>query len=111
MTDVLRTSALGLAATALALGLSACGGSDGGSDSGSGGGIDKTAFVAKMKAEPDLKDIPEKTLTCLADAAIKYGDKDSIQGYLDGSVKSVDDIKGLGKENKEAEQAGAKCVE
>ncbi|WP_433221250.1 hypothetical protein [Microtetraspora malaysiensis] len=106
MTDVLRSSVLGLAAMTLALGLSACGG-DGG-----GGGIDKAALVAKIKAsDPDLKGIPEKTLACLADAVIKYGDQGSVQGFLDGSVASVDDIKGLGKENKEAEAAGQKCVE
>ncbi|MGI5493532.1 hypothetical protein [Microtetraspora malaysiensis] len=107
MTDALRSSVLGLAAMTLALGLSACGG-----DGGGGGGIDKAALIAKIKAsDADFKDVPEKTMACLADAVIKYGDQDSIQGYLDGSVKSVDDIKGLGKENKEAEAAGAKCVE
>ncbi|MGW1616972.1 hypothetical protein ACWCQZ_47910 [Streptomyces sp. NPDC002285] len=87
---------------ALTLGLSACGGE-------AGEGVDKASLIEKIKADPETKGAPEATVTCMADAMLKYGDKDSLQGYLDGSVK-MDAIKGLGKENKEAKDAGLECM-
>ncbi len=90
---------LGCVALALTLSLASC-----------GSGVDKASLVQKMKTEQDIQGIPESTLSCLADVALKYGDMESLQGYLDGSVKSIDDVKGL-KEGKEVEQAGQKCAQ
>ncbi len=94
-----RSVMLGCVATTLALGLASC-----------GGGVDKASFTEKLKAEADMKGMPEPALSCLADVALKYGDAKSLQSYMDGSLKSADDIKGL-TGNKEAEQALSKCAQ
>ncbi|MEU0565236.1 hypothetical protein ABZ297_07590 [Nonomuraea sp. NPDC005983] len=107
--SVIRTSAAGFVVMVMALGLAACGGSEKGDSAASG--VDKASLVEKMKTEPDVKGVPDAAISCMADVALKYADKKSLQDYVDGSLKSMDDIKGLGKENKDAEQAGWKCAE
>lgn len=73
--------------------------------------MDKASLIEKMKAEPDIQGVPKSTVSCIADVALKYGDKASLQGYVDGSIKSIDDVKSLGKEDKEAEQESWKCAQ
>ncbi|WP_090946810.1 hypothetical protein [Nonomuraea jiangxiensis] len=102
------SSALGLAAMVMVAVLTACGGATGNAVAG---GVDKASLTAKMKEEAEIKELPDTALSCLADVALKYGDSASLQAYIDGSVKSIDDVKGLGKENKEFEDAGFKCVD
>ncbi|MET9340420.1 hypothetical protein [Nonomuraea sp. NPDC003804] len=111
---IAHSATLGCVALALTLALASCGGADRGGEQGgdtAGSGVDKASLIEKMKTEPDIQGIPESTVSCIADVALKYGDKKSLQGYVDGSVKSIDDVKGLGKEDKEAEQASWKCAQ
>ncbi|MDF5752163.1 hypothetical protein [Spongiactinospora sp. TRM90649] len=106
-----RSAALLVAVLSLTSGLAACGGtgeSDGAGGSGEGG-VDKASLLAKFKTEKDAEGTPETAMNCLVDVMLKYGDKASLQDYIDGKVKA-DDIKGLGPSNKDAEAAGFKCV-
>lgn len=105
-----RFCAGGLAAIALTFGLSACGGGASGGGADVAGGVDKAGLTEKIKTEPDVKGVPDSVVSCMVDVMLKYGDKAALQGYVDGSVK-MDDIKGLGDENKKAKEAGWKCAE
>ncbi|MEO3828198.1 hypothetical protein [Actinomadura sp. B10D3] len=101
--SIIRAATLTAAAFALTLSVSAC--------SGGGGDVDKAALVSKLKSEPDLQGLPagvvDKMANCMADVALKYGDKGDLEGYVDGKVK-IDDVKGTS--DKEAEAEAEKCA-
>jgi hypothetical protein len=100
----MRAIILGAAAMAVVLGVSGCGGGD----------VDKGAVVSKLKSEPDFKDVPsnvaDDVVNCMADVAMKYGDKADLKSYVDGKIK-MDAIKGLSPNDKEADAAAGKCAE
>jgi hypothetical protein len=102
--SVMRAVTLGVTVAALALGASACGG---------GEEVDKAALAAKLKSDPELKGIPSNVIDgladCMADVALKYGDKGDLKKYVDGEVK-LDDVKGVGPNDKEAEADAEKCA-
>jgi hypothetical protein len=104
--SILRALTSGVMAAALALGASGCG--------GGGGEVDKAALASKLKSDPDFKGIPSNVAdgfaNCMADVALKYGNKKDLQRYVDGEAK-LDDVKGVGPNDKEAEAAAKKCAE
>ncbi|GAA3219473.1 hypothetical protein [Nonomuraea helvata] len=95
-----RFVVVGVAAVGLTLTASACG----------GGGVDKAGLVTKLSADEDFKGLPANVMECMADLAMKYGDKDDLQSYMDGKIKKVDEVKGLGQNDKEAEADAEKCT-
>jgi hypothetical protein len=68
----------------------------------------KAALKGKISKEPEAKGMPDVFINCMVDVMVKYGDKDSIQSYIDGKIKA-DDIKGL--KTHEANTAGFKCAD
>ncbi|MDX3101505.1 hypothetical protein [Nonomuraea angiospora] len=129
--------ATGLAAAFLCGGLAACGGSAGAGDEQaaaspgptasdtprprkkatsarptppSDGGISKTALLRKMRKDPEVQGLPDTYVTCMADLAMKYGDKKDLRRYIDGAIKS-DDVKGLTPSNKRFWNEADKCVQ
>ncbi|MEV4178198.1 hypothetical protein [Nonomuraea sp. NPDC049709] len=73
------------------------------------GGISKAALVRKMRKDPEMQGLPDTYVTCMADLAMKYGDKKDLRRYIDGAIKS-DDIKGLTPSNKRFWNEADKCV-
>lgn len=129
--------ATGLAAAFLCSGLAACGGSAGAgngqaaaspgptaSDTAPAGkkatsarptppsdeGVGKTALLRKMRKDPEVQGLPDTYVTCMADLAMKYGDKKDLRRYIDGAIKS-DDVKGLSPSNKRFWNEADKCVQ
>lgn len=98
---VVRSVTLSVTILAVAMGTSACGGDD---------GVDKATLTSKIKAEKDFKDVPASFIDCMADVTLKYADKKSLQDYVDGKVK-LDDVKGLGEDNKAGSAEAEKCVQ
>jgi hypothetical protein len=102
--SVLRATTMGAMAMALILGVSGCGGND----------VDKADLVTKVKSEPDIKDAPshaaDDVVDCIADVALKYGDKGDLKRYVNGEIK-LEAVKGLGPNDKEADAAAEKCVQ
>jgi len=85
-----------LVAILLASGMSAtaCGSDD--------KGVSKSALVAKVKEDPELKELPDAVIECMADVYIKYGDKKQLKDLIDGKISSGQNIKGLDFGNKKA---------
>ncbi|MBC6458613.1 hypothetical protein [Actinomadura sp. HBU206391] len=102
--SIMRATVLGATALALVLGVSGCGGDD----------VDKAAMVSKLKSEPDFKEVPsdvaDKVVNCMADVALKYGDKADLKSYVDGKIK-MDAVKGVGPNDKQSEAEAGKCAE
>src|SRR5262245_41231153 len=99
-----KMSASGLAAILLATGMggTACGRDD--------GGVSKSALVAKIKEDPEMKDMPDKTLDCVAGVYIKYGDKGQRKDIIDGKRSPDKEVKGLEKGNKKVESEMLACL-
>jgi hypothetical protein len=99
-----KMAAPGLAVIFLAagMGLTACGGDD--------GGVSKSALVAKIKEDPELKDMPDKQLDCVAGVYIKYGDKKQLKDIIDGKMSADQDVKGLERDNKKVESEMLACL-
>lgn len=76
-----------------------------------GGGIDKDSVSKRLQEETELQKVPaanrKKYADCLAEVAVKYGNKDDLKAYLDGK-KQADDIRGM--DSDAAEQAAKKCI-
>jgi hypothetical protein len=86
-------------ALALTLSASAC-----------GGGVDKDKLVSKLKSEDSFKSVPDNQLKCIAEVAIKYGDKSKLNDYIDGKKMNAMDSAISSKNEKKAEAASKKCV-
>ncbi|MFD1544556.1 hypothetical protein [Nonomuraea guangzhouensis] len=73
------------------------------------GGVTKAALLKKMKSEPDVGDLSESVMSCLAELALEYGDGDDLKRYIEGSI-SDEKIKGLTPSNKPYWKATDKCL-
>ncbi|TDC98407.1 hypothetical protein [Actinomadura sp. 7K507] len=102
--SVMRATILTATAITLTFGLVGCGGDD----------VDKADLVSKIKSEPEFKEIPsnvaDDVVNCMADVALKHADKADLKSYVDGKIK-MDEVKGVGADNKEATAAAGKCGE
>ncbi len=102
-TVVSRAVAGAFVAGALALSASACGSS-----------VDQGKLVSKLKSESEFKSMPTKQLNCVAKIAIKYGDHDKLNDYINGKIDANSDAMGTAlpkdKEAK-AEAEVKKCVQ
>ncbi|HEX3816593.1 MAG TPA: hypothetical protein VHX59_27435 [Mycobacteriales bacterium] len=96
-----RTIAGAAVALALTLSAGAC-----------GGGVDKDKLVTKLKTDADFKSLPDSQVKCIADVAVKYGDKSKINDYINGKRNTDDGIGSMSsKDEKKAEAAAKKCVQ
>jgi hypothetical protein len=79
---VRRALPAALAAAGLMFGSAACGG---------GGDVDKGALVAKLKTESDFKSMTDTQAGCIADAMIKYFNKDDVNKYVKNQGEKLPD--------------------
>ncbi|MBO0880478.1 MAG: hypothetical protein J2P17_09055 [Mycobacterium sp.] len=79
-TVVTRAVAGAFIAGAVVLSASACGSS-----------VDQGKLVNKLKSESEFKSMPTDQLNCVAKVAIKYGDHDKLNDYIDGKISAGSD--------------------
>lgn len=88
-------------ALALTLSAAACGSS-----------VNKDKLISKMKQDSTFKSMSSKEINCIADTAIKYGDKSKLNDYINGKKPNSDQVDAAvnSKNEKKAENALKKCV-
>ncbi|SPL88200.1 unnamed protein product [[Actinomadura] parvosata subsp. kistnae] len=65
--------------------------------------------MGKLTADENFKGLPGDLTDCMAEVALKFGDQDDLQSYMAGKI-TLEQVKGLGKDDKAAEAEAEKCT-
>lgn len=78
-----------------------------------GGGDDdlKAGLIAKVKEDPEMKDLPDTAIDCVADVYIKYGDKEQLKAVVDGKRSPDEEVKGLDLDNENVKKEMTACAQ